>query len=194
MFPCFCASIRALSMSSDAGLQKCTFFAFNELSPHHLLQAVESKRWVLPPDSLPDSTQWPTWGALRERILTSCTGKLSCPAPRYSRDELHSSTTNPYRILQRGGQPHGLRNMSVYRPADIVVNKFEVPDEVPRDQHDAWPGRMGEFLLVCRAVRSLQRRLTVNLCFWRYRHAPFVCIYQLSLSRRSVLRSCVQTR
>jgi hypothetical protein len=36
------------------------------------LQAVQSGRWERPPDALPDASSWPTWGALRERILTSC--------------------------------------------------------------------------------------------------------------------------
>jgi len=35
-------------------------------------RAVASGRWDRPPDALPDASQWPTWGALRERILTSC--------------------------------------------------------------------------------------------------------------------------
>jgi len=36
-------------------------------------QAVDNEKWLLPPDELPNSMEWPTWGALRERILTSCT-------------------------------------------------------------------------------------------------------------------------
>lgn len=35
-------------------------------------QAVETGIWERPVDALPDAMQWPTWGALRERILTSC--------------------------------------------------------------------------------------------------------------------------
>lgn len=38
-------------------------------------QAVDNEKWLLPPDELPNSMEWPTWGALRERILTSCTGE-----------------------------------------------------------------------------------------------------------------------
>ena len=32
-------------------------------------QAVESGVWDRPADALPDASDWPTWGALRERIL-----------------------------------------------------------------------------------------------------------------------------
>ena len=35
-------------------------------------QAVQGGKWERPPDALPDASSWPTWGALRERILTSC--------------------------------------------------------------------------------------------------------------------------
>mmetsp|Transcript_14006 Transcript_14006/g.35948 ORF Transcript_14006/g.35948 Transcript_14006/m.35948 type:complete len:258 (-) Transcript_14006:10-783(-) len=35
-------------------------------------RSVESGNWERPPDALPDANTWPTWGALRERILTSC--------------------------------------------------------------------------------------------------------------------------
>lgn len=35
-------------------------------------QAVDSGIWERTPDALPDANTWPTWGALRERILTSC--------------------------------------------------------------------------------------------------------------------------
>mmetsp|Transcript_17803 Transcript_17803/g.34028 ORF Transcript_17803/g.34028 Transcript_17803/m.34028 type:complete len:263 (-) Transcript_17803:359-1147(-) len=35
-------------------------------------RSVQSGRWERPPDALPDASSWPTWGALRERILTSC--------------------------------------------------------------------------------------------------------------------------
>ena len=35
------------------------------------MQAVQSGLWELPPTSLPDANTWPTWGALRERILTA---------------------------------------------------------------------------------------------------------------------------
>ena len=34
-------------------------------------RAVESGVWSRPPDALPDAALWPTWGAYRERILTS---------------------------------------------------------------------------------------------------------------------------
>ena len=34
-------------------------------------RAVESGVWDRPPDALPDASLWPTWGAYRERILTS---------------------------------------------------------------------------------------------------------------------------
>ena len=34
-------------------------------------RAVESGVWDRPPDALPDASVWPTWGAYRERILTS---------------------------------------------------------------------------------------------------------------------------
>ena len=34
-------------------------------------RAVESGVWDRPPDALPDAALWPTWGAYRERILTS---------------------------------------------------------------------------------------------------------------------------
>ena len=27
--------------------------------------AVEAQRWDRPPDALPDTAQWPTWGAIR---------------------------------------------------------------------------------------------------------------------------------
>lgn len=33
------------------------------------IQAVETGSWELPPTSLPDANTWPTWSALRERIL-----------------------------------------------------------------------------------------------------------------------------
>lgn len=36
-----------------------------------LSQAVQSGLWELPPTSLPDAHTWPTWGALRERVLTA---------------------------------------------------------------------------------------------------------------------------
>ena len=38
-----------------------------------VLQAVESGVWERPPTALPDANTWPTWGALRERVLTSTT-------------------------------------------------------------------------------------------------------------------------
>lgn len=38
---------------------------------------MEAKKWVFPPEELPDSMTWPTWGALRERILTACTEILA---------------------------------------------------------------------------------------------------------------------
>ena len=34
-------------------------------------QAVKDKRWNRPVEALPDASKWPTWGALRERILTN---------------------------------------------------------------------------------------------------------------------------
>jgi len=34
-------------------------------------RSVESGRWDRPAEALPDASQWPTWGALRERILTN---------------------------------------------------------------------------------------------------------------------------
>jgi len=33
--------------------------------------AVSGKSWEYPPDELPNALAWPTWGALRERVLTS---------------------------------------------------------------------------------------------------------------------------
>ena len=38
-----------------------------------VLQAVESGIWDRPPTQLPDANTWPTWGALRERVLTATT-------------------------------------------------------------------------------------------------------------------------
>ena len=38
-----------------------------------VLQAVESGIWDRPPTTLPDANTWPTWGALRERVLTATT-------------------------------------------------------------------------------------------------------------------------
>lgn len=35
-------------------------------------QAVESGTWEKPVTDLPDANTWPTWGALRERVLTAC--------------------------------------------------------------------------------------------------------------------------
>jgi hypothetical protein len=35
-------------------------------------QAVESRQWTLEPTRLPDAYTWPTWGALRERVLQAC--------------------------------------------------------------------------------------------------------------------------
>jgi len=35
-------------------------------------RAVESGKWDRPPEALPDANLWPTWGALRERVITSC--------------------------------------------------------------------------------------------------------------------------
>ncbi|KAK9820519.1 hypothetical protein WJX72_011209 [[Myrmecia] bisecta] len=35
-------------------------------------RAVDSGIWDRPPPALPDANTWPTWGALRERILTAC--------------------------------------------------------------------------------------------------------------------------
>lgn len=40
-----------------------------EYSPFQ--QAVADGRWDRPVEALPDASQWPTWGALRERILSS---------------------------------------------------------------------------------------------------------------------------
>ena len=37
-----------------------------------IAQAVEQGRWDRPIDALPDPNAWPTWGALRERIILSC--------------------------------------------------------------------------------------------------------------------------
>jgi len=34
-------------------------------------RSVESGKWERPAEALPDASQWPTWGALRERILTN---------------------------------------------------------------------------------------------------------------------------
>lgn len=36
------------------------------------VQAISNKKWDKSPDLLPDSSRWPTWGALRERILATC--------------------------------------------------------------------------------------------------------------------------
>lgn len=35
-------------------------------------RAIEKGRWARTPAALPDADQWPTWGALRERILMCC--------------------------------------------------------------------------------------------------------------------------
>lgn len=35
-------------------------------------RAVESGKWEKPATDLPDANTWPTWGALRERVLVSC--------------------------------------------------------------------------------------------------------------------------
>lgn len=48
-------------------------------------QAVESGVWELPPTSLPDANTWPSWGALRERILTA-TKKISVVGSAAVRD------------------------------------------------------------------------------------------------------------
>lgn len=48
-------------------------------------QAVESGVWELPPTSLPDANTWPSWGALRERILTA-TKKISIVGSAAVRD------------------------------------------------------------------------------------------------------------
>lgn len=37
-----------------------------------VIQAVQSQQWTLEPTVLPDAYAWPTWGALRERILHAC--------------------------------------------------------------------------------------------------------------------------
>ena len=43
-------------------------------------RAVEARRWDRPLDALPDPAVWPTWGALRERILSSCNEiRVRCP-------------------------------------------------------------------------------------------------------------------
>eukprot|EP00227_Mantoniella_beaufortii_P007460 CAMPEP_0197591762 /NCGR_PEP_ID=MMETSP1326-20131121/13901_1 /TAXON_ID=1155430 /ORGANISM="Genus nov. species nov., Strain RCC2288" /LENGTH=260 /DNA_ID=CAMNT_0043157317 /DNA_START=19 /DNA_END=801 /DNA_ORIENTATION=- len=34
-------------------------------------RSVENGKWDRPSEALPDASQWPTWGALRERILTN---------------------------------------------------------------------------------------------------------------------------
>lgn len=53
--------------------------AFLDLRQHFgrglslVLQAVESGIWDRPPTMLPDANTWPTWGALRERVLTATT-------------------------------------------------------------------------------------------------------------------------
>jgi hypothetical protein len=42
---------------------------------HHFhagVQAIEGGEWRLEPSRLPDAFMWPTWGALRERILQPC--------------------------------------------------------------------------------------------------------------------------
>ena len=41
------------------------------------LQAVDSGAWDKPVTDLPDANTWPTWGALRERVLTACR-EVSC--------------------------------------------------------------------------------------------------------------------
>lgn len=46
------------------------------LPPMHMCpphQAVESGLWEKAVTDLPDANTWPTWGALRERVLTACT-------------------------------------------------------------------------------------------------------------------------
>lgn len=35
-------------------------------------QTVEQGIWEKPTTDLPDANTWPTWGALRERVLISC--------------------------------------------------------------------------------------------------------------------------
>jgi len=34
-------------------------------------RSVENRKWDRPAEALPDASQWPTWGAMRERILTN---------------------------------------------------------------------------------------------------------------------------
>ena len=41
------------------------------ISSRRWLQAVENGKWDRPAEALPDAALWPTWGALRERILTN---------------------------------------------------------------------------------------------------------------------------
>jgi hypothetical protein len=36
------------------------------------LQAIEAQQWTEEPTVLPDAYTWPTWGALRERVLQAC--------------------------------------------------------------------------------------------------------------------------
>ncbi|GFH25899.1 uncharacterized protein HaLaN_23942, partial [Haematococcus lacustris] len=35
-------------------------------------RTVETGLWERPATDLPDANMWPTWGALRERVLTAC--------------------------------------------------------------------------------------------------------------------------
>jgi hypothetical protein len=56
------------------------------------LQAVESGLWEKPVTDLPDANTWPTWGALRERVLTACREVRDSALPPTTRP-LHTPTT-----------------------------------------------------------------------------------------------------
>lgn len=48
-----------------------------------IYQAVESGVWEKPVTDLPDANTWPTWGALRERVLTACREVRELLQPEY---------------------------------------------------------------------------------------------------------------
>lgn len=75
--------------------------------PALCLQAVEATVWQKPPSELPDAHIWPTWGALRERVLSCCkqiltddtlTVRDAFPAElvKLSPPDLHTLSVRPY--------------------------------------------------------------------------------------------------
>lgn len=65
----------------------------NMIGSECALQAVSGQQWTLDPCRLPDAYSWPTWGALRERVLQACK-LIKCESTSTVRDAFAAEVVN----------------------------------------------------------------------------------------------------